>query len=116
MIDIVLEVLSFFFAIALIPILHETFHTFAPPWLKKILAVACVLLSIGLLSMVFEPNPTFQTAGEIERLVHRAIDVFMFIASIVLFMQAVVLWFDTPTKEMPPLTEQQPHLTFEIKR
>lgn len=116
MIDIVLEVLSFFFAIALIPILHETFHTFAPPWLKKILAVACVLLSIGLLSMVFEPNPTFHTAGEIERLVHRAIDVFMFIASIVLFIEAVLLWFDTPTKEMPPSNEQQPHLTFEIKR
>ena len=112
--DIVLEVMSFFFAIALIPMLHETFHTFAPPWLKKIMAVVCVLLSIGLLSMVFEPNPA--TAGEIERLVHRAIDVFMFIASIVLFIEAVLLWFDTPTKEMPPSNEQQPHLTFEIKR
>jgi len=53
MIDIVLEVLSFFFVIALIPMLHETFHTFAPPWLKKIMAVVCVLLSIGLLSMVY---------------------------------------------------------------
>lgn len=113
--DIVLGVLSLF-STALIPMLHETFHTFAPPWLKKIMAVVCVLLSIGLLSMVFEPNPTFQTAGEIERLVHRAIDVFMFIASIVLFIEAVTLWFDTSTKEMPPLTEQQPHLTFEIKR
>ena len=113
--DIVLEVPSLF-SIALIPMLHETFHTFAPPWLKKIMAVVCVLLSIGLLSMVFEPNPTFHTAGEFERLVHRAIDGFMFIASIVLFIEAVTLWFDTSTKEMPPLTEQQPHLTFEIKR
>ena len=114
--DIVLEVLSFFFAIALIPMLHETFHTFAPPWLKKIMAVVCVLLSIGVLSMVFEPNPNLRVAGEFERLVHTVIDVFMFIASIVLFIEAVLLWFDTPTKEMPPSNEQQPHLTFEIKR
>lgn len=113
--DIVLEVLSLF-SIALIPMLHETFHTFAPPWLKKIMAVVCVLLSIGVLSMVFEPNPNLRVAGEFERLVHTVIDVFMFIASIVLFIEAVTLWFDTSTKEMPPLTEQQPHLTFEIKR
>ena len=112
--DIVLEVLSFFFAIALIPMLHETFHTFAPPWLKKILAVACVLLSLRLFSKAYEPNPA--TVGEIEAIFTTAFDVFMYIASIVLFIEAVVLWFDTPTKEMPPSNEQQPHLTFEIKR
>lgn len=113
MIDIVLGVLSLF-SIALIPILHDAFHTFAPPWLKKILAVACVLLSLRLFSMAYEPNPA--TVGEIEPLIHTVIDVFMFIASIVLFIEAVLLWFDTPTKEMPPSNEQQPHPTFEIKR
>ena len=83
---------------------------------EKIIAVVCVLLSLRLFSMAYEPNPNLRVAGEFERLVHTVIDVFMFIASIVLFIEAVVLWFDTPTKEMPPSNEQQPHPTFEIKR
>ena len=94
--------------------LAEIFFILAPPWLKKILAVACVLLSIWLLSMALEPNPV--TTGEIEDIVNTAIDVFMFIGSIALFFGGIVLWFDTPTEEKPSSAEQQPHLTFEIKR
>ena len=94
--------------------LAETLSILVPPWLKKILAVACVLLSIRLFSMALEPNPA--TTGEIEDIVNTAVDIFMFIASIFLFFAGVVTWFGTPTEDMSSSAEQQPHLNFEIKR
>lgn len=94
--------------------LAETLSILAPTWLKKILAVVCVLLSIRLFSMALEPNPV--TTGEIEDIVNTAIDVFMFIASIILFFAGVAIWFGTPTEDMSSSAEQQPHLNFEIKR
>ena len=81
---------------------------------EKILAVVCVLLSLRLFSMALEPNPV--TTGEIEDILRTAIDVFMYIGSVVLFFAGVVIWFDSPTEEMPSSAEQQPQPTFDIKR
>ena len=92
----------------------ELFENFAPPWLKKIVAVVLVLVSIRLLSMVLEPNP--HTTTEIEDIARTAVDVFMFIGFVIFLVGGVFMWFDTSTEEKPSSTEEEPHLVFEIKR
>jgi len=90
------------------------FENYAPPWLKKIVAVVFVLVSIRLLSMVLEPNP--HTTTEIEEIALTAIDVFMFIGFVIFLVGGVFMWFDTSTEERPSSAEEEPHLVFEIKR
>ena len=92
----------------------ELFENFAPPWLKKIVAVVGVLVGIRLLSMALEPNP--RTTTEIEEIARTAADVFMFIGFVIFLVGGVFMWFDTSTEEKPSSTEEEPHLVFEIKR
>ena len=112
MIEIIITVLLFL--VFAIDESFELFENFAPPWLKKIVAVVSVLVSIRLLSMELEPNPT--TTGEIEGIARTAADVFMFIGFVIFLVGGVFLWFDTSTEEKPSSAEQQPQPFFEIKR
>ena len=112
MIEIIITVL--FFLVLAIDERFELFENFAPPWLKKIVAVVGVLVSIWLLSMVLEPNP--HTTTEIEGIARTAVDVFMFIGFVIFLVGGVSLWFDTSTEEKPSSAEEEPHLVFEIKR
>ena len=112
MIEIIITVLLFL--VFAIEERFELFENFAPPWLKKIVAVVGVLVGIRLLSMALEPNP--RTTSEIEEIARTAADVFMFIGFVVFLVGGVIMWFDTSTEEKPSSAEQQPQPFFEIKR